>query len=162
MNSPTIILRKCWIYNGIKKENSWGKIKRSSKYAPWWSTTNFLKRKSVVLTHKVRVMKSLCRASLVKNLPAGAGGTGLTPGLGGFHMLRGSRAQHHSYWARALGPGAAGAEVWAFWKTLLSNKRRHATAVRSLNTGTGRPCSPCLEQAQGQQQRKTWCSQKIY
>ena len=77
---------------------------------------------------------------MVENLPANAGDTGSSPGLGRSHMPR-------SDWARE--PQLLSLRVWS-----LCYATREATIVRSPRTAMkSGPCLPQLEKALAQKQR---------
>ena len=77
---------------------------------------------------------------MVENLPANAGDTGSSPGLGGSYMPR-------SNWARE--PQLLSLRVWS-----LCSATREATTVRGLRTAMkSGPHSPQLEKALAQKQR---------
>ena len=82
--------------------------------------------------------------AVVENLPANAGDTGSSPGLGGSHMLR-------SGWAR--GPQLLSLRVWS-----LCSATREATAMRSPRTA--RKSSPHSTRESPRAAKKTQCSQK--
>ena len=78
--------------------------------------------------------------AVVENLPANAGDTGSSPGLGGSHMPR-------SNWAR--GPRLLSLRVWG-----LCSAAREATIVRGPRTAMkSGPRLPQLEEAFAQKQR---------
>ena len=78
--------------------------------------------------------------AVVENLPANAGDTGSSPGLGGSHMPR-------SDWARE--PQLLSLRVWS-----LCSATRKAVTVRGLRTAMkSGPCSPQLEKALAQKRR---------
>ena len=69
---------------------------------------------------------------MVKNPPANAGDTGLSPGPGRSHMPQGTKPERQKYWAGALEPTSH--NYWAHVPQLLKpahlepvlrNKRRH-------------------------------------
>ena len=77
---------------------------------------------------------------MVENLPANAGDTGLSPGLGRYHMPR-------SKWARE--PQLLSLRVWSLCSTT-----REATIVRGLRTVMkSGPRLPQLEKARAQKRR---------
>ena len=85
--------------------------------------------------------------AVVKNLPANAGDTGSSPGLGRSHMPR-------SDWAR--GPQLLSLRVWS-----LCSATREATIVRGPRTTTkSSPRSPQLERACTQQRRPNTAKNK--
>ena len=100
--------------------------------------------------------------AVVESLPANAGDTGSSPGLGRSHMPR-------SGWARE--PQLLSMRVWS-----LCSATREAIAIRSLHTATkSSPRSPQLEKTHAQQQRpnaakkrkkstndkcRRWCGEK--
>ena len=61
--------------------------------------------------------------SVVKNLPAKAGNTGLTPDLGRSHIPRGQLSPSHNYWTDALEP--RNLNYWKPLEPVLCDKRRH-------------------------------------
>ena len=78
--------------------------------------------------------------TVVENLPANAGDTGWSPGLGRSHMPR-------SNWARE--PQLLSLRVWS-----LCSATREAVIVRGpCNAMKSGPCSPQLEKALAQKQR---------
>ena len=78
--------------------------------------------------------------AVVENLPANAGDTGLSPGLGRSHMPRSS-------WARE--PQLLSLRVWS-----LCSATREAAIVRGLRTAIkSGPCWPQLEKALAQKRR---------
>ena len=78
--------------------------------------------------------------TVVENLPANAGDTGSSPGLGGSHMLR-------SGWAHE--PQLLSLQVWS-----LCSATRETTKVRGPHTAMkSGPCSLQLEKALTQKQR---------
>ena len=78
--------------------------------------------------------------AVVENLPANAGDTGLSPGLGRSHMPRSS-------WARE--PQLLSLRVWS-----LCSATREAMIVRGPRTVMkSGPCLPQLEKALAQKQR---------
>ena len=79
--------------------------------------TNFLKFKSNVIKNLNRGFPG---GTVVENLPANAGDTGLSPGLGGSHMPR-------SNWARE--PQLLSLRVWS-----LCSATREAAMVRGPRT----------------------------
>ena len=86
--------------------------------------------------------------AVVKNLPANAGDTGLSPGPGRPHML-------WSYWARA--PQLLSLNAYSPCSTT-----REATAMRSPRTATkSSPHLPQLEKAREQQRRPNAAKNKI-
>ena len=78
---------------------------------------------------------------MVENLPANAGDTGSSPGLGGSHVLRSS-------WARE--PQLLSLRVWS-----LCSATREAAIVRGPRTAMMKsgPCLPQLEKALAQKRR---------
>ena len=85
--------------------------------------------------------------AVVENLPANAGDTGSSPGLGRSHMLR-------SNWARE--PQLLSLRVWS-----LCTATREAAMVRRPRTAMkSGPRSPQLEKALAQKQRPTQHSHK--
>ena len=77
---------------------------------------------------------------MVESLPANAGDTGLSPGLGRSHMLR-------SNWARE--PQLLSLRIWS-----LCSATREAATVRGPRTAMkSGPRSPQLEKALAQKQR---------
>ena len=77
---------------------------------------------------------------MVENLPAGAGDTGSSPGLGGSHMLR-------SNWARE--PQLLSLRVWS----MCSATREAAMVKGPRTTIKSGPRSPQLEKTLSQKQR---------
>ena len=78
--------------------------------------------------------------AVVENLPANAGNTGSSPGLGRSHMPR-------SNWARE--PQLLSLRVWS-----LCSATREATIVRGPHTAMkSGPCSPHLGEALAQKRR---------
>ena len=78
--------------------------------------------------------------AVVENLPANAGDTGSSPGLGGSHMPR-------SNWARE--PQLLSLRVWS-----LCSATREAATVRAPCTAMkSGPCSPQLEKALAEKRR---------
>ena len=85
---------------------------------------------------------------MVENLPANAGDTGSSPGLGGFHMPRSS-------WAR--GPQLLSLRAWS-----LCSATREAVIVRGPHTAMkSGPRSPQLEKALAQKRRPNTAKNKI-
>ena len=84
---------------------------------------------------------------MVENLPANAGDTGSSPGLGRSHMPR-------SNWARE--PHLLSLCVWS-----LCSATREATIVRDPRTAMkSGPCSPQLEKALAQKRRPNTAKNK--
>ena len=88
--------------------------------------------------------------TVVENLPANAGDTGSSPGLGRSHMLR-------SYWARE--PQLLSLSIWS-----LCSATREAAILRGPRTAMkSGPHLPQLEKALGQKQRpNTAINQSIH
>ena len=84
---------------------------------------------------------------MVESLPANAGDTGSSPGLGGSHVLR-------SYWAR--GPQLLGLRVWSLCPAM-----GEAATVRGPRTAMkGGPRLPQLEGALAQKRRPNTAKNK--
>ena len=84
---------------------------------------------------------------MVENLPANAGDTGSSPGLGRSHVLRSS-------WARE--PQLLSLRVWSLWSTT-----REAAIVRGLRTEMkSGPRSPQLEKAHAQKRKPNTAKNK--
>ena len=85
---------------------------------------------------------------MVENLPANAGDTGSSPGLGRSHMLR-------SNWAHE--PQLLSLRVWS-----LCSATREAAMVRGPCTAMkSGPCSPQLEKALAQKRRPNAAKNKL-
>ena len=85
---------------------------------------------------------------MVKNLPANAEDTGLSPGLGRSHMPR-------SDWARE--PQLLSLRVWS-----LCSATREAAIVRGPRTAMkSGPCSPQLEKALAQKRKPNTTKNKL-
>ena len=85
--------------------------------------------------------------AVVENVPANAGDTGSSPGLGGSHMLRSS-------WARE--PQLLSLHFWS-----LCSAAREATTVRGPRTAMkSGPRLPQLEKALAQKQRPNTAKNK--
>ena len=85
-------------------------------------------------------MRGFPGGAVVENLPASAGDTGSSPGLGGSHMP-------WSNWARE--PQLLSVRVWSLCSTT-----REAAIVRGPHTAMkSGPCSPQLEKALAQKRR---------
>ena len=85
---------------------------------------------------------------MVENLPANAGDTGSSPGLGRSHMPR-------SYWARE--PQLLSLRIWS-----LCSATREAVIVRGPRTAMkSGPRSPQLEKALAQKRRPNTAKNKI-
>ena len=86
--------------------------------------------------------------AVVENLPANAGDTGSSPGLGGSHMP-------HSDWARE--PQLMSLRVWS-----LCSAKREATIVGGLRTVMkSGPRLPQLEKALAQKRRPNTAKNKL-
>ena len=95
----------------------------------------------------VRMIQGFPGGAVVENLPANAGDTGSSPGLGGSHMLRSS-------WARE--PQLLSLCVWS-----LCSATREATIVRGPRTATkSGPRLPQLERALAQKRRPNTAKNK--
>ena len=91
-------------------------------------------------TLKKYALKGLPGGAVVENLPADAGDTGSSPGLGRSHML-------WSNWARE--PQLLSLRLWS-----LCSATREATIVRGPRTAMkSGPCLPQLEKALAQKRR---------
>ena len=85
-------------------------------------------------------MKGFPGGAVVENLPASAGDTGSSPGLGRSHMPR-------SNWARE--PQLLSLHVWSLCPAI-----REAVTVKGPRTAMkSSPCSPQLEKALAQKRR---------
>ena len=95
----------------------------------------------------VRMIQGFPGGAVVENLPANAGDTGSSPGLGGSHMLRSS-------WARE--PQLLSLCVWS-----LCSATREATIVRGPRTAMkSGPRLPQLERALAQKRRPNTAKNK--
>ena len=87
--------------------------------------------------------------AVVESLPASAGDTGSSPGLGGSHMPR-------SGWARE--PQLLSLRIWS-----LCSATREAATVRGPRTAMkSGPCSPQLEKALAQKRRPNTAKNKFF
>ena len=95
----------------------------------------------------IKVLQGFPGGAVVGSLPADAGDTGSSPGLGGSHMPR-------SGWAR--GPRLLGLRVWG-----LCSAAGGAAMVRGPRTAMeGGPRSPQLEKALAQKRRPNTAKNK--
>ena len=101
------------------------------------STSPFFFFKKAVGLYLKKIFQGFPGGAVVKNLPANAGDTGSSPGLGRSHMPRSS-------WARE--PQQLSLRVWS-----LCSATREAATVRGPRTAMKRgPRSPELEKALAQ------------
>ena len=113
-----------------------------STYNLWWPCVSQGKTFLKILKFRASLV-----AQWLKNLPANAGDTGSSPGLGRSHMPR-------SNWARE--PQLLSLRVWS-----LCSATREAATVRGPCTAMkSGPCSPQLEKALAQKRRPNTAKNK--
>ena len=66
------------------------------------STQRYITGEILVKRVQRRDLEHFPGGTMVKNPPANAGDTGLSPSLGRFHMPRATKPRHHNYWACVL------------------------------------------------------------
>ena len=109
-------------------------------YKFWISDSNVIKFWIDLHGIKISTLRGFPGGAVVENLPANAGGTGSSPGLGRSHMLR-------SNWARE--PQLLSLHVWS----LCSTTREAATVRGPRTTMKSGPRLPQLEKALAQKRR---------
>ena len=104
------------------------------------------RKKEVICQNVKNIFQGFPGGAVVKNPPANAGDTSLSPGLGRSHMPRSNKPMRHSYWACALEPTSH--NHWSPRTYSPCFTTREATAMRSLCTTTkNSPRSPQLEKS---------------
>ena len=118
------------------------------------------RKKEVICQNVKNIFQGFPGGAVVKNPPANAGDTSLSPGLGRSHMPRSNKPMRHSYWACALEPTSH--NHWSPRTYSPCFTTREATAMRSLCTTTkNSPRSPQLEESPHATVKKTQRSQKL-
>ena len=152
-NSSTLFICLCFCvytyFHVFQQGKTWERVAMQKKY---WTILSCAADTQWSFQRRCRGKKTFCRGfpggAVVESLPANAGDTGSSPGLGGSHMPR-------SDWARE--PQLLSLRIWS-----LCSPTGEAAAVRSPRTAMkSGPRLPQLEKALTQKRRPNTAINKI-